>query len=118
LSRIARTVCSERCAAITDSTNFIGAAAPSTPWMATASPVCSVSTADPIACVSAWSKLGPSVGAAVDCGLRTLALWLAEPDAGNSFDHRLIPAPRPLAIQASFMRLTAVFSMSADCLAT
>ena len=49
--------------------------------MATASPVCSVSIADPIACVSAWSKLGPSVGVAVDCGLRTLALWLAEPMA-------------------------------------
>src|SRR5208282_684223 len=31
LSRIASTVCSERCAAITDSTTFIGAAAPSTP---------------------------------------------------------------------------------------
>src|SRR6202167_3983629 len=39
-------------------------------------------------------------------------------DGGNAFDHRLIPAPRPLAIQASFMRLTAVLSMSGDCFAT
>ena len=115
MSRIARTVWSERCAAITDSTTFIGDAAPATPWMATASPVCSVSIAEPIACLSACSKLGPPGAAAVG-GARTLAL--AEPMRGNAFDHRSILVPWAPDIQASFIRLTAVLSMSADCLAT
>src|SRR5208283_3737652 len=66
---------------MTDSTTFIGVAAPSTPWIAAASPACSVPTAEPIAWPSASSKLVPSPGGMGACGGAGLRLRPTEPMA-------------------------------------
>src|SRR5208337_3377128 len=78
---------------MTDSTTFIGVAAPSTPWIAAASPACSVPTAEPIAWPSASSKLVPSLGGMGACGAAELRLRANEPtaDSPSIISHVLPP---------------------------
>src|SRR5208337_5180422 len=100
---------------MTDSTTFIGVAAPSTPWIAAASPACSAPTAEPIAWPRASSKLKPPEDGVGACPAPALRLWPKALRADRPWIIvHLLAAGAP---HASFIRATVVLSMSADCLA-